>query len=183
MLNLRERLRAIRCQLVRARRRLWSTHSSVYIGARCRISNDLIAGEFVYIGCDCEIGPSVEIGAYSMLGPRVVFTGDDHVTDRAGVPTIFSGRPALRPTYIGKDVWIGTNSIVMSGTKIGNGAVVAAGAVVTTDVGECEIHGGVPNRKIRDRFDSMEAKTLHLEMLKSPPAMGVFCGPKIMRRH
>ena len=57
-----------------------------------------------------------------------------------------------RGTTIGNDVWIGANAIVIDGVRIGDGAVVAAGAVVTKDVPAYAIVGGVPARIIRYRF-------------------------------
>ncbi len=53
---------------------------------------------------------------------------------------------------IGNDVWIGANAVLLPGVHIGNGAVIAAGAVVCKDVGAYEIVGGVPARVIRKRF-------------------------------
>ena len=53
---------------------------------------------------------------------------------------------------IGNDVWIGYNAIILSGVKIGDGAIVATGAVVTKDVKPYEIVGGIPAKVIRKRF-------------------------------
>ena len=53
----------------------------------------------------------------------------------------------------GNDVWIGHNAIVMGGVTLGDGAVVAAGAVVTHDVAPYEIVGGVPARHMGWRYD------------------------------
>ncbi|EPZ37468.1 transferase hexapeptide repeat containing protein [Anoxybacillus ayderensis] len=61
---------------------------------------------------------------------------------------------------IGNDVWIGANSIVLDGVKIGDGAIVAAGAVVTKDVPDYAIVGGVPARVIRYRFNEEIIKQL-----------------------
>lgn len=58
----------------------------------------------------------------------------------------------FQKTTIGNDVWIGTNAVVMGGVTIGDGAIVAAGAVVTKDVPPYAIVGGVPARVIRYRF-------------------------------
>lgn len=55
---------------------------------------------------------------------------------------------------IGNDVWIGFGATILSGVKIGNGAIVAAKAVVTKDVGAYEIVGGVPAKLIRKRFSN-----------------------------
>ena len=54
---------------------------------------------------------------------------------------------------IGNDVWVGCNAIILSGVKIGNGAVIAAGAVVTKDVEPYSIVAGVPAKEIKKRFD------------------------------
>ena len=52
---------------------------------------------------------------------------------------------------VGNDVWIGTRSIILDGVKIGNGAVIAAGSVVTKDVEPYMIVAGVPAKPIRKR--------------------------------
>ena len=65
---------------------------------------------------------------------------------------------------IGNDVWIGYEAVIMAGVHIGNGAIIAARAVVTKDVPPYTIVGGVPARPIRKRFD--EEVIRKLEMLK-----------------
>lgn len=59
-----------------------------------------------------------------------------------------------RPVVIGNDVWIGGNAVILPGVNIGDGAVVASGAVVTKDVEPYAIVGGVPAKVIKYRFDS-----------------------------
>ena len=59
----------------------------------------------------------------------------------------------VQPVVIGNDVWIGNRAMIMGGVTIGDGAIVAAGAVVTRDVPPYVIVGGVPARVIRHRFD------------------------------
>lgn len=64
-------------------------------------------------------------------------------------------------TFIGNDVWIGTRAIIMPGVRIGDGAVIAAGAVVTRDVPPYAVVGGVPARVIKFRFgDALIARFL-----------------------
>ena len=65
---------------------------------------------------------------------------------------------------IGNDVWIGYEAVIMAGVHIGNGAIIAARAVVTKDVPPYTIVGGVPARLIRKRFD--EEVIRELETLK-----------------
>lgn len=174
MKNIRLYLRFIKCFLQRLYYRLPDVKKTAYISFGSDISNDLQADDFSYIGYGATIGPKVKIGAYSMLGPKVMCLGDDHRYDLVGVPIIFSGRPQLRPTVIGRDVWIGAGAIILSGVEIGDGAIVAAGTVVTKNVPPLEIHAGVPNRKIKNRFEDVDDINTHLNMLLNPPAKGEF---------
>ena len=63
-------------------------------------------------------------------------------------------------TFIGNDVWIGYEAIIMPGVKIGDGAIVGTRAVVTGDVPPYTIVGGVPARPIRKRFDDETIRRL-----------------------
>ena len=66
----------------------------------------------------------------------------------------------VKPVVIGNDVWIGSNVVILQGCKVGDGAVVAAGAVVTHNVEPYTVVGGVPAKKIKDRFTSDLKKKL-----------------------
>jgi acetyltransferase-like isoleucine patch superfamily enzyme len=173
-MSLRPRLRALKCRLLIGYYRLKHVHPTAYIAYGSQISRDLVAAEYSYIGLGGIIGPQVSIGAYTMLGPGVMCVGSDHRFDLAGVPAIFAGRPQMQTTRIGRDAWIGARCIVLSGVTIGDGAIVAAGTVVSRDVPPCEVHAGVPNRKLRDRFDHPGDTAAHLEYLRQPPRAGEF---------
>ena len=67
---------------------------------------------------------------------------------------------------IGDNCWIGGGAIILPGVKIGKNSIIGSGAVVTKDIPECEIWGGVPARKIKNRFRSEEEKNIHLEYLQ-----------------
>ena len=62
----------------------------------------------------------------------------------------YSASYVSKPVVIGDNVWIGTNSIILKGVHIGQGSVVAAGAVVTSNVPECSIVAGNPARVVRE---------------------------------
>lgn len=63
------------------------------------------------------------------------------------------GHPRSKgPVHIGHDVWIGQNTTILSGVRIGNGAIIGAASVVAKDVGPYEIHCGNPARFVRNRF-------------------------------
>jgi virginiamycin A acetyltransferase len=116
------------------------------------------------------------IGRYCALatGVRFVMAGANHPT--SGVSTfpfaIFGGvwaertldlvmaAPSRGDTIVGNDVWIGYNAMVMPGVRIGNGAVVAAGAVVSKDVPPYGVVAGNPARLVRTRFDDSDVARL-----------------------
>ena len=64
----------------------------------------------------------------------------------------------FKPIHIGHHCWIGTGATILQGVNIGDGAVVAAGAVVTKDIPPYEIWGGVPAKCIRKRTDDLRYK-------------------------
>ena len=74
-----------------------------------------------------------------------------------------------RPVVIGDDVWIGANAVILPGVTIGRHAVVAAGAVVTQDVPENTLVGGVPAKLIRFQY-KIEEILEHESKLYSPEA-------------
>ena len=69
------------------------------------------------------------------------------------MPSVHAGRDKGRPVRIEDDVWVGYGATIMHGVRIGEGAVVAAGALVTKDVEPYTIVGGVPAKPIRKRFE------------------------------
>ena len=111
------------------------------------ISKDFCAGAYSYVGSHSTICPKVTIGSFTMLAHDVT-----------------------RPTKIGDDVWVGAGSIIMAGVTIGDGAIIAAGSVVTKDVEAYCIYGGTPAKKIKNRF-SDEERQKHIAMLKDPWAV------------
>jgi len=100
-----------------------------------------------------------------MLAPEVSIVGGDHNIDEVGVPMCFSGRPLMPETIIGDDVWIGHRVIVMAGVKIGDGAIVAAGSVVTKDIPPFSIVRGIPAKHMKYRFNE-EEWGVHIEALE-----------------
>lgn len=124
-------------------------------------------GHNVQFGYDCSVSTDVNIGNNVLFASHVRFmAGNDHRTDIACKTIWNSPRGECKPINIGSDIWVGINAVIMGGVTIGDGAVIAAGAVVTKDVPPCEIWGGVPAHKIKDRFVSEEEKQSHLNYLQ-----------------
>lgn len=163
--RLRKLYRDLRMYLIRKRYNFKNVHNTFYLGGKSKISSDLIAGPYSYIGPNCKIYPKVKIGDYSMLANSVSIIGGDHNFKNPKLPIIFSGRGVLEETIIGKDVWIGAYVKINTGVKIGDGAIIAMGSVVTKDVEPYTIYGGVPAKKIKNRFDSIENQNKYIKML------------------
>jgi acetyltransferase-like isoleucine patch superfamily enzyme len=112
-----------------------------------------------------------------MLASNVAIVGDDHNWNEPRVPMQFSGRPDQHATTVGADVWLGHGVIVMRGVTIGDGTIIAAGAVVTKDVPPYQVWAGVPARYLRDRFTTVANRQRHEKMLKGPPLRPNFAEP------
>ncbi len=100
---------------------------------------------FINSGCRFQDQGGIYIGDNVLIGHNVVLATLNHEEDPKK-----RGNLIPAPVKIGNDVWIGSNATILPGVKIGDGAIVAAGAVVTKDVAENTVVGGVPARYIRD---------------------------------
>lgn len=158
---MRSIIRKIRSRLCIFKFGLKNVGKNILIGKYSTISKDLNAGDYVYIGPGAIIYPRVSIGSYTMLGPRVIIMGEDHIFDKPGTPTIFSGRPLLPETKIGFDVWIGAGSFIRCGVTIGDGSIIGAGSIVTKDIPPFSIAAGNPAKIIRKRFANDNQTNFH----------------------
>jgi acetyltransferase-like isoleucine patch superfamily enzyme len=129
------------------------------------IGRNFYIGRYSQIECDTIIGNNVIFGNYVALVGRY-----DHNYQEVGSPTRLSSQIRNRDydwkgldseVIIEDDVWVGFGSIILSGVKIGKGSIISAGSVVTKDVEPYSICGGVPARKIANRFKSEEDLNEH----------------------
>ena len=102
------------------------------------------------IGINCKVRGPLLIGNNVMMGPDCVILTSTHNFERTDIPMVAQGGTVVKVT-IGDDVWIGTRAIILPVVTIGNGVIIGAGAVVTKDVPDYAIVGGVPARVIRFR--------------------------------
>ena len=99
----------------------------------------------------------VTIDDYLMMGEDVLFLGGGHNMDRTDIPMSHQGSKEPTPLHIAGDVWIGSRVIVLPGCRrIGHGAVIGAGSVVTKDVPDWAVVGGNPAEVIRYRQADVE---------------------------
>ena len=138
--------------------------NSVHLNAPHHI---MTFGDKVQLGPDCHISADIHIGNHVLCAARVSFIGrNEHTYSIPGKTVWQAPRGSDQPTIVGSDVWIGHGAIIMGGVHIGDGAVIAAGSVVTKDVPPCSIVGGNPARVIKQRFKTESEKIFHLKYLQ-----------------
>ena len=122
-------------------------------GAYFGKGNDFTVGSHVGLGKNFKsINRIVIIDDFLMMGEDVLFLGGGHVFDRTDVPMGQQGSLPKTELHIAGDVWIGARAIILPGCKrIGHGAIIGAGAVVTRDVPDWAVVGGNPASIIKYR--------------------------------
>jgi len=138
-------------------------------GQRCRVNKSKI-GRFSYISADTKI-TRTQLGAFCSIGQECIIGGlAKHPTNWLSThPAFFSTRKQAGVSFsktdqfqeqseviIGNDVWIGARTMILDGCKIGDGSIIAAGAVVVKDIPPYAIVGGVPSKIIKFRFSENE---------------------------
>lgn len=114
----------------------------------CDHGDHIHVGENFFANYDCTIMDAcdVRIGKNCLLGPKVSIFSVGHPVD---AELRQQGLAVAKPVTIGDNVWIGGNSVICPGVKIGNNVVVAAGAVVTKNVPDNVVVGGNPAKIIK----------------------------------
>ena len=113
-------------------------------GGELVLRDNVALSPFVHVGADAG---RIEIGAQTAVGPGTVIRAANHCIARQDVPIMQQGHVPGQ-IVIEDDVWIGANCVITPDVRIGRGAVVGAGAVVTRNVAPFSIVGGVPARLI-----------------------------------
>ena len=142
----------------------------VRIGAGVKFHHSTI-GDFSYASAGSRVAYS-DIGKFVSIGPEVMLGGlGKHPTDFFSTHPYFYSKSyrarlglaggaefeELPRTTVGNDVWIGARAMILDGVTIGDGAIVAANAIVTADVEPYAIVGGVPAKLLRRRRMTPEA--------------------------
>lgn len=145
-------------------------------------------GDRLVIGKFCSIASNV----------RFIMNGGNHRTDwitNYPFPVFGTGWEKAMPdswpnkgdTVVGNDVWIGYGATIMPGVHIGDGAIVATGSVVTSDVAPYAIAGGNPSKEIRKRFSDSDIEELlritwwNWDIETITDHLGEICGGDIAR--
>ena len=107
---------------------------------------------FINMGCKFQDQGGIFIGDGAVIGHNVVLATLNHAASPKD-----RGSMIPAPIRIGKNVWVGANAVILPGVTIGDGAIVAAGAVVNRDVPENTVVGGVPAKVIRTIHEEEQA--------------------------
>ncbi|MDK4806981.1 MAG: DapH/DapD/GlmU-related protein [Novosphingobium aromaticivorans] len=149
---LKARVRRLLNAVQKRRFRLGEIGEGFQLGLGTRVPEGSRLGRFGYIGAGFHAESPVVLGDLVMLSTGITIVGNDHGVDDVATCMRLAFRWEHKVTIFEADSWIGHGVILRAGVRIGRGAVVAAGAVVTKDVAPFTIVGGNPARLIRERF-------------------------------
>jgi acetyltransferase-like isoleucine patch superfamily enzyme len=127
------------------------------------VKNKITIGQRVQFGKGSLIASDVRFGNNILIAANVSFVGHkDHDFSIPGTLMWDAPRGNNLLTIVEDDVWIGNNVTIIAGVTIGKGAIIAAGALVNKNIPACEIWGGVPAKKLKNRFENDAETTFHL---------------------
>jgi len=134
---------------IRLGRNVYVGHNAILKGYH---KNELVIGDEAWIGQQCFLhgAGGLSVGARVGIGPAVKIITSTHEEAGRNVPILFAPL-VLAPVVIEDDADLGVGAIVLPGVRIGRGAQVGAGAVVTKDVPDYAVVAGVPARLVRER--------------------------------
>ena len=133
--------------------------NNIYIGHQTILKGyykgEFVIGDGTWIGQQCffHSAGNIQIGKNVGIGPGVKILTSEHGEEGVDIP-ILQSHLEFKRVIIEDDVDIGIGSIILPGITIGKGALIGAGAVVTTDVAPYDVVAGVPARKIRSRLQN-----------------------------
>lgn len=135
------------------------------VSSRIKGHQNIHIGNRVFIGhaAHFSIHEELRIGDDVLIGPGVMILSGSHPISNIGSPINAFHEGVNGRCVIEEDVWIAARAILIGELNIGEGSVIAAGAVVTRDVSPYTIAGGVPCKPIRRRFTDNELE-VHLKM-------------------
>ena len=121
------------------------------------LGEELIIGDNVGIAANAFIAMrgKVEIGSNTIFGPNVSIHAENHNFSDIDKPIKLQGA-TRKGVKIGEDCWIGSKAVILDGVTIGSHSIIAAGAVVTKDIPEYSIAGGVPAKIIKMRKEEVK---------------------------
>ncbi|GAB1309283.1 DapH/DapD/GlmU-related protein [Urechidicola sp. KH5] len=129
------------------------------IGSNCNFSGEITVDYRTTLGNNNYLHGKIQVGKYCQFGADVALHATNHPSTYLSTyinKNLFNGElKSLKQEgkiIVGHDVWLGHSVVIVGNVNIGNGAIIAAGAVVTKDVEPFSLVAGVPSKKIKMRF-------------------------------
>lgn len=144
---------ALRASVIRKIFKKFGNDSVLSSGVRILYPKGIEVGESVKITRDVTLDGrgGLTIASNTMVGFESIILTSTHNYNQLDIPISQQGM-FFSPVMIGTDVWIGSRAIILPGVRIGNHAIIGANAVVTDDVCDYDIVGGVPAKFIKNRI-------------------------------
>ena len=141
---------------IRRKKPKYQVGKNVTIVPPAHIDSNCEIGNYTYIGAYSNI-TKAKIGNYCSIGNFVVIGPGEHKQNRISTSHSFTTNDnyielTQQDCIIGHDVWIGTQSVIKRGVKIGNGAIIGANSFVNKDVPDFAVVAGSPAKIIKYRF-------------------------------
>lgn len=146
--------RLLNCNKLRvffARMIIKNCGKKIVIEKNAYFASSIKIGDNSGIGRNAILSGKVIIGNNVMMGPECHIYTINHKTDRVDIPMCIQGNEPEKMVIISDDVWIGDRVTILPGVFIGKGSIIAAGSVVTKNVEEYSVVGGVPAKVIKYR--------------------------------
>ena len=165
----RKRRKAARRKLLnwmlsrRVRKSAASVGRGLRVGGPSAVGRNTHIGDFVSLnGVHVHGSGKVTIGSYTRIGTETLILSQNHNYDTGSVLPFDPETYIAKDVEIGECVWIGARALILPGAKIGDGAVIQAGAVVHGEIPPCAIAGGNPAKVFawRDKthYDELKAR-------------------------
>ena len=134
--------------------------AALQMGDDCIIgAHALIRVADLRMGRDCSVNSyaylqgNITLGDHVRIAPKAAIIAENHCHGDIFRPITAQGNER-KGVVIGDDVWIGAHAVILDGVRVGSHSIVAAGSVVTKDVGDYQIVGGDPARVVKDRLEA-----------------------------
>jgi chloramphenicol O-acetyltransferase type B len=152
-----QKIRRLRLRLKLRRKIRFGRNNHFGSGCQFRPPRELEIGDDVAFGQEVLVETDLQVGPYTLISSRVSFVGNDHAFDDPNCNVFWQGRNPPSKIVLEGDNLIGNGAILIGNVRVGKGAIVGAGSVVTKDVAAGMIVGGVPARVIRPRWKTSES--------------------------
>lgn len=139
--------------------KFFGNYAAIHEGVFFTNPENIRVGKYCSFGAFSYLfgGGGIEVGSFTLMGPGVKLVSRNHKFNDLSLAIRYQGNEYKNKLIIGPDVWLGANTIILPNVRIGRGAVIGAGSIITKDVDPFSIVVG-QNRIIGNRLDQADLK-------------------------